>query len=109
MNFILDNRTQTVVQVAVSSMLCVVMLVAWRTQKTYPGFGRWTASKIPHALGWLLISLRGLIPDWASVFVANGLLFLAPVLLYEGIRQFRGKPHHDVLHYALMALLLGTS
>jgi len=108
MNLLLDNRTQDVVQVAVSIMLFIVMGIAWRTQKTYPGFGRWTASKLPHALGWLLVGLRGLIPDWASVVVANGLLFLAPVLLYEGIRQFRGKPHHSVLNYLLLALLLGV-
>jgi diguanylate cyclase (GGDEF)-like protein len=105
---LLDTRTQTVVQVIVSIMLGIVMTVAWRTQKTYPGFGRWTASKLPHALGWLLVGLRGLIPDWASVFVANGLIFLAPLLLYEGIRQFRGKPHHSRLNYALMVILLGV-
>jgi diguanylate cyclase (GGDEF)-like protein len=108
MNLLLDNRTQDVVQVAVSLMLCIVMLIAWRTQKTYPGFGRWTASKLPHALGWLLVGLRGVIPAWASVFVANGLLFLAPVLLYEGIRQFRAKPHHSILHYGLLVVLLGA-
>jgi diguanylate cyclase (GGDEF)-like protein len=108
MNFLLDNRTQDIVQVAVSLMLCIVMVIAWRTQKTYPGFGRWTASKLPHALGWLLVGLRGVIPDWASVFVANGLLFLAPLLLYEGIRQFRGKPYHSILHYILMGLLLAA-
>ena len=108
MNLLLDNRTQDVVQVAVSLMLCILMLIAWRTQKTYPGFGRWTASKLPHALGWLLVGLRGAIPDWASVFVANGLLFLAPVLLYEGIRQFRGKSHHSILHYGLLVVLLGA-
>ena len=89
-------------------MLCIVMWTAWRTQKTYPGFGRWTASKIPHALGWLLIGLRGLIPDWASVLLANGLLFVSPILLYEGIRQFRGKPYRAISHYVLMVLLLGT-
>jgi diguanylate cyclase (GGDEF)-like protein len=108
MSLLLDNRTQTVIQVVVSIMLCIVMAVAWRTQKTYPGFGRWTTSKLPHALGWLLVALRGLIPDWASVFLANGMLFLAPVLLYEGIRQFRGKPHRSILHYGLMVVLLGV-
>ena len=107
MNLILDNRTQTVVQVAVSLMLCVLMAIAWQTQKTYPGFGRWTVSKIPNALGWLLISLRGVIPDWASVLVANGLLLIAPILLYEGIGQFREKPYRSIFHYLLMALVLG--
>jgi len=58
--------------------------------KTYPGFGVGPL-QIAHALGWLLVGLRGIIPDWASVFVPR-MLFLAPVLLYEGIRQFRGNP-----------------
>ena len=108
MRFLLDNRTQAVVQVAVSVILLIVMYIAWRTQKTYHGFGRWTISKAPHALGFLLISLRGMIPDWASVLVANGLLFVSPVLLYEGIRQFRAKPHRDWLNYGLMAFVIGA-
>ena len=108
MNLILDNRTLTTAQVAVSVVLCIVMFIAWRTQKTYPGFGRWTMSKVPHAIGFLLISLRGLIPDWVSVLVANGLLFVSPILLYEGIRQFCAKPHRDLFNYSLMVLLLAS-
>ena len=77
MNLILDNRTQIVVQVVILMTLCVVMLIAWRTQKTYPGFGRWISDKVPAALGWLLISLRGFAPDWASVLLANSLLLSA--------------------------------
>jgi len=107
MLFMLDNRTQIVVQVAVSIGLFLVMLVAWRTQKTYPGFGRCTASLLPNALGWLLISLRGLIPIWASVFVGNILVFISPLLLYEGIRQFCGKKPLDRFNYALLGLLSG--
>ncbi len=106
MNLLLDNRTQNVVQVAVSTILFLVMLTAWRTQKTYPGFGRWTVSKVPVAIGFLLISLRGKIPDWASIFVAGVLLFISPILLYEGIRKFLGKPHRDIINYCLMGLLI---
>ena len=106
MSFLLDNRTQTVVQVAVSVILCLVMLIAWRTQKTYPGFERWTISKLPHALGFLLISWRGAIPDVISILLANILLFISPILLYEGIRLFLGKPYRNYFHYALMALLI---
>jgi hypothetical protein len=47
MQLIFDNRTLTTVQVAVSIVLGIVMFIAWRTQKTYPGFGRWTLSKVP--------------------------------------------------------------
>ncbi len=108
MQFTLDNRTQIIVQIAVSGILCAAMLIAWRNQKTYRGFGRWTISKIPNGLGWLLISLRGFIPDWASVLVGNFLIFLSPILLYEGIRQFRGKSPRDTFNYVLILGLLGV-
>ncbi len=106
MNPFLDNRTLTVLQVAVSTMLFVVMLNGLRTQKTYPGFNRWMLAKLPAALGWLVISLRGLIPDWLSVVVGNGLLITGGILTYEGIRQFRGKPFRDVFNYALFVFLV---
>ena len=108
MNLFLDNRTQAVVQIVVSIMLFIIMWTAWRTQKTYLGFGRWTVAKIPHAIGWLLISMRGLIPDWASIIVANALILLSPILVYEGIRQFREKPHQDMFHYGMMILFVGS-
>lgn len=108
MNLFLDNRTQTIVQVAVSMTLCFVMLIALRSQKTYPGFGRWTLDKVPSALGWLLIGLRGFIPDWASIPLANALLLISPILTYEGIRQFRGKPARDLFNYLLLVVLIGT-
>ncbi len=101
----LDNRTQTLVQVAVSTTLYLVMLVAWRTQNTYPGFRRWMVSNLPNGLGWLLISLRGLIPDWASIVLGNILVTVSPMMLFEGIRQFRGKPPRDWLNIGLLGLM----
>ena len=106
MPLILDNRTQAIVQVAVSITLFLVMLVAWRTQKTYPGFSHWTASMLTSALGWLLIGLRDLIPDWASILVGNTAVFVTPVLIFEGIRLFRIKPTRDWINYGLLALLI---
>ena len=32
MNLVLDNHTQTIIQIAVSVMLCIVKVIAWRTQ-----------------------------------------------------------------------------
>jgi diguanylate cyclase (GGDEF)-like protein len=105
-HLVFDNRTLTTLQVGVSVVLFFVMLIAWRTQTTYPGFGRWTMAKAPHAIGFLLVSLRGIIPDWISVIVANALMFVSPILLYEGIRQFCGKNHRDTFNYGLMIILL---
>jgi len=108
MHLLLDNHTQIIMQVAVSGMLCLVMLLVWKTQKTYPGFGQWTVSKLPVASAFLLLCLRGVIPDWASIFIANLLLCISPILLYEGIRKFRGKPHRDAIHYGLFVIVIVT-
>ena len=106
MAFTLDNRTLAITLVIVTATLFVVMMVAWRTQKTYPGFSRWTVSLLFSALGWLLIGLRGLIPDWASVLVGNVALFISPLLVFEGIRQFYNKPARDWLNYGLLGTLV---
>ena len=107
MNFSIDNRTQTIVQVSISAMLCLVMLIAARVQKTYPGFGDWTLSKIPNAIGWLFISLNGMAPLWITAILGNVFLALHPILIYSGIRKFRGKPAKNRLNILLFLILAG--
>ena len=95
---LLDNRTLNLVQIAVSLVLFLIMFIAWRTQKIYPGFSRWTMSKLCHAIGFTLIGLHGSIPDWLSIVVANLLLFTSVLLIMEGTRQFLQKAHRDVVN-----------
>ncbi len=108
MNLLLDSRTLAVEQVIVSTMLFVVMLIGLRTQKTYPGFRRWMLAKLPAAVGWLVISLRGQIPDWLSVVGGQVLLIVTAILTYEGIRQFYGKPHQSAFNFAVLVFLVGA-
>ena len=89
-------------------MLFVTMLIASRAQKTYPGFGDWTLSKIPNAIGWLLISLFGIGPLWVSTILGNGLAAMSPVLIFSGIRKFRGKPARNKLNVFLLTLYISS-
>ncbi|MDM4772738.1 GGDEF domain-containing protein [Solimonas sp. SE-A11] len=54
----------------------------------------WGFSNLAGALGGSLLLLRGMIPDFASIALANGLLVLAHSLMWAGLRRFSGQPVH---------------
>ncbi len=87
-SFSLDIRTLAVVLILVSMVLGITLLLIWRTRKTYPGFGLWAAGNGVYALGFLLIALRGMVPDLLSIVLANILLLCAVALFLEGVRCF---------------------
>ena len=105
MQLILDNHTQTLIQVAISFMLFTVMFTEYWTRDTYPGFSDWTISKIPNVVGWLLISLNGGVSVWVMV-AGNILVAVTQVLNYSGIRKFRGRPASNRLNLVLLFLLM---
>lgn len=91
MNIILDTKTLTLVDAIVALAICVAMVFIWRTRKTYPGFGLWTIAVLSMVVGFLLLILRGQISDFWSILIANLFLYASYLLLFEGIRRFRGK------------------
>jgi signal transduction histidine kinase len=85
----LDNRTLTVLAISVTLFLGFVGVLIWRAQRTYAGFGRWTAGNLSLGVGLLLLSLRSVLPDFVTVVGGNSLIIIASILLLEGSRQFR--------------------
>src|SRR5690606_39976870 len=47
------------------------------------------------ALGMLGLLLRGTIPDSLSIVGANGVLLLAPILTWNGMRRYAGRPRSE--------------
>ena len=86
----LDIRTLSVVLAAGCATLSIIMLLLWRTSKTYPGFGLWTAGHLTNALGFSLIALRGMMPDTLTIIGANALILGAAGFFLAGVRRFRG-------------------
>ncbi len=86
----LDNRTVAIVGIFVAlavSLLCVLM---WRLHQTYPGFGRWTLANSAVVVALSFFSLQGVAPTWLTEVLANGVAFLAAILMLEGTREFTG-------------------
>lgn len=100
----LDIRSLTVALTSVSAVLSIILFLIWRSRRTYPGFGLWTAGNALYAAGFMLIALRGLVPNTLSIVPANILLLSAAVLFLEGVRRFRGIAGRPISNMSLVVL-----
>ena len=90
----LDIRTLSALTSLVNLTICVIMLYVYRTRKTYPGFGQWVYSALLLFIGMLLLSLRGILPQFITVIIANTLIASFFVMIPYGIRVFFQKRIH---------------
>ena len=65
----------------------------------------WSAATAAQSTGWLLIVLRGSVPDWVSVWLANVLMIWGGVLFYEALVYFSDLPVHRRLAYVVAVLV----
>ena len=47
------------------------MLIYWRTQKTYQGFGIMTMTNVLLVITYIMFALRGVIPEAVSILSGN--------------------------------------
>jgi signal transduction histidine kinase len=89
-----DIRTLFIVNALVSLTLAVLMTIFWRTHRRIPGVGLWALGTALYGLivlgGWL----RGVVPDFLSIVVANPIGVISLAAYWNGIRRFDGKPEH---------------
>ena len=85
----------------ISGFIVISLVFFQATRKTYPGIGQWTAGVGLLTLGYLLMSLRGFIPEPISVLIGNVAFPLGMVLHLDGIRRFLGVSAMSRLWYAL--------
>ena len=105
-SIILDTSTIVIMVVAISVILSISMIFIMQTRRTYPGFDLWAAGNAGFTAAFLLIILRGIIPDIFSVVAANAIMMLAALLFSEGIRIFRGRGFRKGLCAALFITIV---
>lgn len=104
-SFALDIRSLSVVLTAVSAILSITMVLIWGTHKTYSGFGFWTAGNAAYAFAFLLIALRGMIPEIFTIILASVLILSAAALYLEGTLRFRDAAGRGVFSISLIIFL----
>lgn len=71
------------------AMALALAVVAWGQRRD--GIAWWATGLLLHALGYVLFSGRGRIPDGLSIVLANALLACSLSALQAAVHQFMGR------------------
>jgi signal transduction histidine kinase len=88
----IDVRTLFIVHSLVSLTLAILMVVFWRGHRSTPGLAHWAFGTALIGLAVLGGGLRGVIPDFLSIVVANVVGIVSLAAFWNGIRLFNGRP-----------------
>jgi PAS domain S-box-containing protein len=105
MTTLLDMRT-VFIDFSISNAICaIVMAFLWRqNHRRSPGLSFWLAFFIMQFLAVLLVTLRGMIPNFISIVVANTLGVGGIILLYMGMERFANKVRSQIHNYVLLVV-----
>ncbi|MBU2549015.1 MAG: hypothetical protein KKB20_11415 [Proteobacteria bacterium] len=102
----MDAVTLIVCDAVVPVFLFLALVFFQAHQKTYPGFGLWTAATLAIALGYTLLMFRPVMPLGLNIVVTNGLFFLGVVLRLAGVVRFMSGRRLTAIWYgALLSCL----
>ncbi|MBI4987856.1 MAG: GGDEF domain-containing protein [Rhodocyclales bacterium] len=106
----LDIRTLTFTLLLFALVFAVGMYFVQRSQPGVRGLRWWAAANAVGGVGFMLLSLRGAIPDFLSIVAANSLLLAALFCFHEGLARFLDRPNRmpwlGPLLVTILALLL---
>ena len=104
MNF-LDIRT-ILIGYVISNLVCLIVIAfLWQQnrRRTF-GLGLWMAEFFFQFFAVLLVGLRGLIPDFLSIVVANFLVISGTIFLYVGLQRYLGVRRPNFPNWILLAV-----
>jgi two-component sensor histidine kinase len=108
----MDIRTLILTSSLTYLFLSIILLFTWQIyKKDFFGIGYWFEGMLFIALGFILISSRGVLNDFISIVLANTLIALGTALIYRGIRLFydhKASMLNDGLNFSLVAGIFVT-
>jgi PAS domain S-box-containing protein len=106
---LLDLRTVVSSHLATGLMCALVIASLWRQHRhRYQGLSFWLADAVLQLLAAALLALRGQMPDWMSMVLANTLLMTGAFLGYVGLERFVGQTSRQWHNFMLLALFVGV-
>jgi diguanylate cyclase (GGDEF)-like protein/PAS domain S-box-containing protein len=108
MNF-LDVRTIMFSHLATDVIATLVIILLWRhSRKRFLGSFLWVVDFCFQTTAVILILLRHIIPDWASMVLGNTLVVAGAFLGYMGLERFIGRISRQVFNWLLLALFMAV-
>ena len=106
----LDIKTIMLMYAIVNIVCALVMAFVWyQNRKHFAGMSFWLADLVLQAGGALLIVLRGLVPDFVSMVVANTMILAGIIIIYIGLERFLGKRSSQIHNYVLLAVFVAIA
>lgn len=94
----LDLRTLALITMMSAVVFFLATLMVWRLLPQERGLRDWMVASLLMAASTLLLGLRGMVPDFLSIVVANSLLVLSLGFIHVGSRHLVGvgigRPWH---------------
>jgi len=104
----LDIITISIIFFINSLVATLFMMALWRqSRKQFPGISLWLTSFALLTAGFVLVSLRNVIPVLYSIFVANTCVVAAVFILYLGLERFVACPSSQRHNYIILAFFVG--
>ena len=99
----LDMRTIFFIYVLTTAACLFFVILLWQqSRKRFAGSTLWVFDFAFQLLGLLLVLLRGSIPDWASIVLANVLIVTGMFLGYLALLKFVGKKSAQAHNYIIL-------
>jgi PAS domain S-box-containing protein len=92
----------------ITEFICAIVVAAlWRLNRDrFAGLSLWFMDFAFQVTGLLMIFLRGSIPDWASMPLANTLILAGALMGFIGLERFVAKKGPQAQNYLLIALFI---
>jgi diguanylate cyclase (GGDEF)-like protein/PAS domain S-box-containing protein len=104
---IIDLRTVFLIYVIANALCVMVMTSLWlHNRKRFPGITLWLIDFVLQFIAVLLVLLRGTVPDFASMVLANTFVVGGTVALYIGLERFVGKQSSQMHNYAMIGVFM---
>ena len=105
----LDLKTVVLSGLALDIVCTLVLTALWRYNRTkFDGLGIWSLDFALQTAGLCLILLRGVLPDWLTIFVSNGLIVTGAWLGLLGLEKFVGRKGSRLHNYLFLAVFIAV-
>jgi len=105
---VLDIRTIAIIFFVNSLVATLFMAALWQqSRRQFPGITLWLSSFTLLTVAFALVSLRNVIPDAASILIANTCVAAAAFILYLGLERFVACPSSQRHNYIILAVFVG--
>jgi len=101
----LDVRTLMIIMSLLRIVSAVALWGLYRLHSGLPGLRNWAVGMALMAVGAWLIFMRGLIPPFLSIAIANCVIIVGYATIHAGIRQFIGLPPQHLAPSTIILLV----